>query len=61
MPIDWVRRLMVAPTPPWLRWLDRLEDSCPVWALPWLLLALFGGLAALIHVAALGPLLGRPR
>jgi hypothetical protein len=31
-----------------MRWLERLEDRCPVWALPWLLLA---AIAAVIGAA----------
>lgn len=50
--LDWVRRQMTRPTPRCLRWLDALEDACPVWALPWLLAALIGGVAVLVVVPA---------
>lgn len=31
-----------------MRWLERLEDRCPVWAVPWLLLGFPAGAALLI-------------
>lgn len=31
-----------------MRWLEQLEDRCPVWALPWLLVAV---IAAVLGVA----------
>lgn len=49
---DWVRRQVDKPTPRGLRWLDRLEDRLPVWALPWLVVGLMGGLTAAIYAVA---------
>lgn len=42
-------RQLAKPTPRGLRWLDRLEDRVPVWALPWLVCGVMGALAALIY------------
>ena len=47
----WVHRQLSKPTPRGLRWLDRLEDRLPVWALPWVVTGLMALLPALIFGA----------
>lgn len=48
----WVGRQVSKPTPRGLRWLDRIEDRLPVWALPWFVAGGMGGLAVLIYAVA---------
>lgn len=48
---DWLGRQLAKPTPRGLRWLDRLEDRVPVWALPWVVSGLMGALAFFVLYA----------